>query len=164
MQKNIFLGLGSNLTNRADNLLSALSFIASSRRLDIKKISSFYETSPVGPAKRNFYNGVAQVSSNLSPQELLVLIKNIEKALGRKKTLRWGSRIIDIDILFFGNKIITQNDLSIPHKQIQNRLFVLAPLNEIAPNFIDPISKQKIKNLFRTASLNIATQMVKIIS
>jgi 2-amino-4-hydroxy-6-hydroxymethyldihydropteridine diphosphokinase len=144
MNNVIYLGLGSNIGDRAENIISALSFLQSSNFVKIKKISSFYETSPIGPKQRKFYNIAIRAITPLNPQGLLSLIKQIEKLIGRKKTLRWGPRVIDIDILFFKNIIITEKNLVIPHKEIQNRFFVLVSLNEIAGDFVCPLSNKKI--------------------
>jgi 2-amino-4-hydroxy-6-hydroxymethyldihydropteridine diphosphokinase len=144
MKSVIHLGLGSNIGDRAENIILALSFLQSSNFVKIKKISSFYKTSPIGPRQREFYNIAIKASTSLNPQGLLSLIKQTEILIGRKKTLRWGPRVIDVDILFFNNTVISDESLVIPHKEIQNRLFVLVPLNEIAGDFVCPLSNKKI--------------------
>jgi 2-amino-4-hydroxy-6-hydroxymethyldihydropteridine diphosphokinase len=147
MNNVIYLGLGSNIGKRAENIISALSFLQSSGFVKIEKTSSFYETFPIGPKQRKFYNITIKASTSLNPQNLLSLIKQIEELMGRKKTLHWGPRVIDIDILFFNNNIISEKNLIIPHKEIQNRLFVLIPLNEIAGDFVCPLSNKKISSI-----------------
>jgi 2-amino-4-hydroxy-6-hydroxymethyldihydropteridine diphosphokinase len=147
MNNVIYLGLGSNIGNRAENITSALSFLQSSCFIKIKKISSFYETSPIGQKQRNFYNIAVKATSSLNPQDLLALIKQIEKLIGRKRTLHWGPRVIDIDILFFNHIVIAEKNLVIPHKEILNRLFVLIPLSEIAKDFVYPIANKKISSI-----------------
>jgi 2-amino-4-hydroxy-6-hydroxymethyldihydropteridine diphosphokinase len=147
MNNVIYLGLGSNIGNRAENIISALSLLQSSSFVKIEKISSFYETSPIGPKQRKFYNIAIKAGTPLNPQDVLSLIKQIEELIGRKKTLHWGPRVIDIDILFFNNIIIAEKNLVIPHKEIQNRLFVLVPLNEIAGDFVCPFSNKKIGSI-----------------
>ena len=142
----IYLSLGSNIGNRKTKLEKALTELNKNNIKEIK-ISSFYETEPIGPKQRNFYNIAGKFKTNLSPQELLKTVKQIEEKLGRKKTYRWGPRVIDIDILFYGNKIIKTKNLIIPHKEIANRAFVLVPMKEIVPNFIHPIYRKTMKTL-----------------
>ena len=143
----IYLSLGSNIGNRKRNLEKALTEL---EKNDIKKIkiSSFYETEPVGPKQRNFYNIVGKFRTKLTPQELLKTVKQIEEYLGRTKTYRWGPRIIDIDILFYGKQTVKTKSLIIPHKEIINRAFVLVPMNEISPSFIHPMCHKTIKRMF----------------
>lgn len=140
----VYLSLGSNIGNRRKNIEKTLKEI---ENIGIKKIkiSSFYETEPIGPKQRNFYNIAGKFKTDCGPFELLKKLKQIEKKLGRKKTYRWGPRIIDVDILFYGRQIIDTEELIIPHKEIANRAFVLVPMNEIASNFIHPKLHKKIK-------------------
>jgi 2-amino-4-hydroxy-6-hydroxymethyldihydropteridine diphosphokinase len=161
MKNTIYLGLGSNIGSRAENIISALSLLQSSGYVDIKKASSFYETSPIGPKQRNFYNAVIKAKTNLNPNDFLSFIKEAEEIIGRVKTLYWGPRIIDIDILFFNNDIISEKHLTIPHKEIQNRLFVLIPFAEIAKNFFHPILKQKIGYILKGKINNESTKIPK---
>ena len=144
--KTIYLSLGSNIGNRKRNLQKAL---AELEKKDIKKlkVSSLYETSPVGPKQRNFYNIAGKFKTCLPPQELLKVLKSIEEKLGREKTFRWGPRVIDIDILFYGKQTIKTKNLIIPHKEIVNRAFVLIPMTEISAKYIHPVYKKTIKTL-----------------
>ncbi|MDR3243778.1 MAG: 2-amino-4-hydroxy-6-hydroxymethyldihydropteridine diphosphokinase [Elusimicrobiota bacterium] len=159
---NVFLGLGSNIGNRKANIVLALSILQSSGFVSIKDFSSFYETSPIGPKQRNFYNICIRADTLLEPLKLLDLIKDIENLMGRKKAKKWTARIIDIDILFFGNKIVKNDRLNIPHKEIKNRLFVLIPLSEIAPNLLFPNSNKKIKDILKDKLLTLNCQKIKI--
>jgi 2-amino-4-hydroxy-6-hydroxymethyldihydropteridine diphosphokinase len=144
--KTIYLSLGSNIGNRKRNLRRAL---AELEKQDIKeiKVSSLYETEPVGPEQRNFYNIAGKFKTSLQPGELLKVLKEIEEKLGREKTFRWGPRVIDIDILFYGKQVIKTKNLIIPHKEIINRAFVLVPMAEISANYIHPVYKKAIKTL-----------------
>ena len=142
----IYLSLGSNIGNRKKNLEKAVTELGKNNIENIK-ISSLYETEPVGPKQRNFYNIAGKFKTNLNPQELLKVLKQTEEKLGRTKTYRWGPRVIDIDILFYGKKAIKSKNLIIPHKEIPNRAFVLVPMNEIAPNFIHPVFHKAIKTI-----------------
>lgn len=157
----IYLSFGSNIKDRKKYIEKALVELAKN---DINKIkiSSYYKTSPVGPKQRDFYNLVGKFETSLTPKELLKLIKEIENCLGRTKTVKWGPRIIDIDILFYGNKIIKEKNLIIPHKEIQNRLFILQPLNEIASSLTHPKYKKQIKTLLKSASTKLTDTVIKI--
>ncbi|MBR3627787.1 MAG: 2-amino-4-hydroxy-6-hydroxymethyldihydropteridine diphosphokinase [Elusimicrobia bacterium] len=143
----IYLSLGSNIGNRRKNLEKAVKELEKNNIKKIK-ISSFYETEPVGPKQRNFYNVAGKFETNLSPQNLLKTVKQIEDKIGRKKTYRWGPRVIDIDILFYGKQIIKSKKLIIPHKEIINRAFVLVPMVEIVPKVVHPIYHKTIKRMF----------------
>ena len=143
----IYLSLGSNIGNRENNLKLALKEL--SEILRIKKISSIYETEPLLYQKQeNFLNIVVEVSYFDEAQSLLKNIKDIEKKMGRKATFRFGPRIIDIDIIFFNGKEINDENLTIPHKEWKNRLFVIAPLYEVLDRKIEEskfnISNQKV--------------------
>jgi 2-amino-4-hydroxy-6-hydroxymethyldihydropteridine diphosphokinase len=149
----IYLSLGSNIGNRKKNLEKALIELSKNNIKEIK-ISSFYETEPVGPKQRNFYNIAGKFKTNLNPQELLKAVKQIEEKLGRTKTYHWGPRVIDIDILFYGKQIIKSKNLVIPHKEIINRAFVLVPMNEIASNFVHPKNHKMIKTMCNNLEVN----------
>ena len=143
----IYLSLGSNIGNRENNLKLALKEL--SEILRIKKISSIYETEPLLYQKQeNFLNIVVEVSYFDEAESLLKNIKDIEKKMGRKATFRFGPRIIDIDIIFFNGKEINDENLTIPHKEWKNRLFVIAPLYEVLDREIEKskfnISNQKV--------------------
>lgn len=144
----IYLSLGSNIGNRRKNLENAISELEKNS-ITLLKLSSFYETEPVGPKQRNFYNIAGKFKTILTPIDLLKKVKQIEQKLGRIKTYHWGPRVIDIDILFYGKQIVKSKNLVIPHKEIVNRAFVLVPLKEIAPNFVHPVYHKKIKNLHK---------------
>lgn len=118
------------------------------RGITIKKISSFYETEPWGVKEQpKFINLAIEAETDFSPDELLFILKDIENRIGRTKTLRWGPRIIDLDILFYGDEIIDTEDLQIPHHMLHKRDFVLVPLDEISPAKIHPVFKKTIRQL-----------------
>ena len=140
----VFIGLGTNLGNREQNLKKAL--IELKTFIKIKHKSSVYETKPVGYKNQSdFLNMVIEGQTTLTPRRLLVSLKKVEKKLGRKKTFKNGPRIIDLDILFYEHTILKQRDLIIPHPEIQNRAFVLIPLAEIAAKK-RPWIKKRSKN------------------
>lgn len=141
-----YLGLGSNLGDRRQNLAKALKLM--SPQVKVMKLSSIYETEPVGYTDQPlFYNAVCQVSTALSPRELLHLAKEIEQRLGRRASFPNAPRPIDIDILFYDDKITRSKELIIPHPRLVERAFVLVPLAEIAPNLVHPEKGQTIKEL-----------------
>lgn len=138
MFANVVLILGGNLGDREELINQAVKSISEKNRLVAS--SAIYETQAWGNvAKGNFLNQVIQVETSVSPQKLLEKIQTIEEKLGRKRTETWGDRTMDIDILYFGNEVINTPELTIPHRFIQDRRFVLAPLAEILPDMIHPI-------------------------
>lgn len=143
----VFIALGSNLGDRAENLKKAI------REIELKlgamiKQSSVYETKPWGKTNQpDFFNQVVLVHSNKSPEECLLSLLNIEKQMGRKREEKWGARIIDLDLLYVNGTIIQTEKLVLPHPGIALRRFVLVPLVEIAPDFIHPISQKKQRQL-----------------
>jgi 2-amino-4-hydroxy-6-hydroxymethyldihydropteridine diphosphokinase len=127
-----YLGIGSNLGDRKKNIKRALEILENIEGIRIEKVSKIYETEPLGgPPQGEFLNGVIKIKTSLSPFQLLRILKRIEKDLGRKKRVRFGPREIDLDILFYGGKIINTRTLKIPHPRIFEREFVLKPLTEI---------------------------------
>ncbi len=115
----------------------------------IVKQSSLYESEPLGDAKTWFVNSVIEIETESAPEQLLKSLLAIEKTMGRKRVRgkRWGSRIIDLDILLFDSEVIEKRNLKIPHPEIQNRRFVLAPLSELAPQFIHPKLNASVSEL-----------------
>jgi 2-amino-4-hydroxy-6-hydroxymethyldihydropteridine diphosphokinase len=140
-----YLSLGSNLGNRQANLDMALKLL--SERMRMGKVSSIYDTEPLGNINQpRFLNLACEVFTHLTPEGLLALSKGIERKMGRYS--RSGEpRIIDIDILFYGDKVVDTRDLVIPHPKMEERSFVLVPLAEIAPDLVHPVLKKKIKEM-----------------
>ena len=136
---NVYLSLGSNLGDRQHNLNMALELL--SQRVNVRKVSSTYETEPVGnPDQPLFLNQVVRIQTRLAPLELLTLTQGIEFKLGRIRDKANAPRSLDIDILFYGDQIIKNRQLTVPHPRIEERAFVLVPLVEIAPKLIHPVS------------------------
>jgi 2-amino-4-hydroxy-6-hydroxymethyldihydropteridine diphosphokinase len=134
-----FLGLGSNLGDRAGNLKSAIRLLDNENEIKVTKISSVYETEPIGNMEQSsFYNCVIEIETDLKPIELLKAGNQVEAELKRERSIRWGPRTIDIDILLYGNLAIKESELQIPHPRICERAFVLVPLLELSPKIEIP--------------------------
>ncbi len=139
----IILGLGSNLGDREANLASVL--LELPPEVLVRDVSSIYRTTPWGYYDQpDFYNQVISASTTLTPRELLGHLKQIEKRIGRTPTFRYGPRQVDIDILFYGDQVVEEEDLVIPHPRLEERAFVLIPLQEIMPDLILPLSERPI--------------------
>lgn len=143
------IAIGSNLGDRVANFFDAIERIRALPKTRVTRMSSVYESEPHGDAKTWFVNGVIEIETELSAEELLRKLLAIETAMGRKRVSgkRWGSRVIDLDILLFDAAIIDKRNLKIPHPEIPNRRFVLAPLAEIAPQLVHPGLGQTITDL-----------------
>lgn len=129
------LGLGSNIGDKASNIAEALARLEEGGALRILVRSRLYRTAPWGDTDQDwFVNACAIAETSLSPEDLLARCKGVEEGLGRVRTRRWGPRLIDIDILFYGEERIEAPGLVIPHRELLNRAFVLAPLADIAPD------------------------------
>ena len=142
----VAFGLGSNLGGRLQNLREAVERLSYSGFI-IERKSNVFETEPWGVAEQpSFLNACIKVKteSKFSPQEILRIIKKIESDMGREENYRYGPRIIDIDILLIGSTVYTNEFLTIPHKEIFNRAFVLYPLAEICPDWVHPATGEKV--------------------
>ena len=138
------MAFGSNLGDRLKNIKSALAAIRADSHIKVLKASWIIETKPQGgPRQGDYLNGVAKIKTSLAPIALLRVLKHIEKSMGRKKGVRFGPRIIDLDILLYGDKIIHSKRLIVPHPRMRQREFVMGPLREIEPNidtFLDKLA------------------------
>ena len=137
----VFLGLGGNLGDRDANLREALTRLDATKDIRVLRVSSFYETEPVGPPQPRYLNAACAVETTLSPEELLDAIHRVEDDMGREREVqdRWGPRNIDVDLLFYGDETINSDCLTVPHREGHTREFVLRPMAEIAPDFEHPV-------------------------
>jgi 2-amino-4-hydroxy-6-hydroxymethyldihydropteridine diphosphokinase len=143
-----FIGIGSNIGDPLSNCLDAIENVVSLEQITLTKQSALYKTEPVGFRDQDwFINGVIEVKTSCSPRTLLEALKVIEYEMGRKEGQRWGPRVIDLDILFYGQEIIDEEGLVIPHPELHKRGFVLIPLNEIAPYVIHPAFGVSVRGL-----------------
>ncbi|OOF80539.1 2-amino-4-hydroxy-6-hydroxymethyldihydropteridine diphosphokinase [Rodentibacter caecimuris] len=135
----VYIALGSNLNTPSKQLNSALKAIENLPQTRFIAVSSFYQSKPLGPQDQpDYVNAVAKIETALPPLSLLDELQHIENEQGRIRLRRWGERTLDLDILLYGNEIIQNERLIIPHYDMQNREFVIVPLMEIAPDFIFP--------------------------
>jgi 2-amino-4-hydroxy-6-hydroxymethyldihydropteridine diphosphokinase len=149
----IFIGLGSNLGDRAAYLHRALSELSELHQTTVKKLSSVYETEPVGVKDQpKFLNMVAELDSMLRPDDLVRELKEIEHRVGRTLREHWGPREIDLDLLYYGGEMLNETALQVPHPEISNRRFVLVPLKEIAAEFQDPLRHLSVEDLLQRCS------------
>lgn len=147
----VYFSLGSNLGNRQENLNRALDLL--SQRLRVEQISSIYDTEPVGDSSQpRFLNMVCKVTTGLEPKALLALVKGIEAKMGRLPNTTNLPRPIDIDILLYGNRVVNEPELIIPHPRLTERAFVVIPLAEIAADLVHPVTGQVIKELAKSVA------------
>jgi dihydroneopterin aldolase / 2-amino-4-hydroxy-6-hydroxymethyldihydropteridine diphosphokinase len=152
MPHRVFIGIGSNLGERRSNCREARQRIAQLPKTRVVKESSLYESEPHGNAKTWFANSVIEVETEMPSAEFLKKLLAIEEEMGRKrvKGKKWGSRVIDLDILFFDNEIVAKRNLKIPHPRIAERRFVLLPLSELAPQLIHPSLNMSVSEMLAT--------------
>ncbi|MGO9469593.1 MAG: 2-amino-4-hydroxy-6-hydroxymethyldihydropteridine diphosphokinase [Isosphaeraceae bacterium] len=149
MSSRVMIGLGSNLGDRRETLEAAIRALGDVPGIIVHRVSSFRETEPVGgPAGQGMYlNAAAALETRLDPFELLRALQQIEARFGRLRTVRWGARTLDLDLLLYQDRIIDTPELKVPHPRLASRRFVLEPLAEIAPHAVEPVSKRTIAEL-----------------
>jgi len=142
-----YVALGSNLGNKKENLLKAIELLKN-HGITVLAVSSFLVTKPYGVTDQpDFLNGAIKLEYNKSPEELLETLLTVEAEMGRVRVRHWGERIIDLDLLLFGQEVIKTKKLVVPHEDMENREFVLAPLAEIAPQVVLPNKNETIAEL-----------------
>ncbi len=149
MESDVFIALGANEGDRELNLLRGVAELGRLLGTRITALSGFYDTEPVGPVPQgNFLNAVVRLETSLSPRQLLDELQRIETAVfRRRREVPGGPRPMDLDILFYGNLIVDEADLAIPHRRLHERRFVLVPLAEIVPGFIHPLLHRSVAQL-----------------
>ena len=144
----VYLGIGSNMGDKEQHIRDAIAVFSEHPKCRNVEVSSFYTTKPYGVTKQDdFVNGVFCVETLLTPEEVLLLIQEIETMQNRVRTIHWGPRTIDVDILFYDDAIIGTRDLVIPHPEIQKRDFVLVPLCELAGFMMHPVLGKRMQEL-----------------
>ncbi len=143
-----YIGVGSNLGDALQNCKDAVESLSRVNEIQLTRMSSVYKSEPVGIENQNwFVNAVVEVRTTLAAHDLLDVLQNIENTMGRRRGIKGGPRIIDLDLLFYGQNVIEENGLKVPHPEIQRRRFVLEPLNEIASYFIHPAFGVSVRGL-----------------
>lgn len=146
----VLIALGSNIGDRENFLRGALDGLQTTPGFRLHRVSSFYETSPVGPQDQDDYlNACALGESLLSPEGLLHRLQDLEQEAHRTREVRWGPRTLDLDLLYYGDLVTHHPDLTLPHPRLQDRTFVLEPATEIAPNFIDPRYQKPLSQIYK---------------
>lgn len=148
MDNIVFVGLGSNKNDRIAYIKKALFYISENELNTVEKISSLYESKPYGVKEQgNFYNAAAKIKTQLSIKDFFIFCKKIEKKVGRTKSIKWGAREIDIDILFYNDLIYSDNELTVPHAEFLLRDFAFVPVIEINPDLIHPVLNKKLSEI-----------------
>lgn len=162
LKKKAYIGIGSNIGDKTANCKKAIELLKENPQIKAAKISSFYETEPVGYKEQEwFVNCAVEIETDLNPQELILLCQTIESKLGRKRKIKYGPRIIDLDILLYNNDIIDTTELKIPHPEMHKRSFVLKPLSDIAPDAVHPVLKKTIEKLLNNLTEESAINKIK---
>ncbi len=144
-----YIAIGSNIGNRIDFMRQATALINNNEMCSTVIASAVYETKPYGDTEQqNFFNAVIKIKTLLSLDGLFELLKHIETRVGRNKSRHWGPREIDLDLLFYNDVIYSDERLTVPHKDVQNRDFVLVPLCEISPDFVHPVLDKKVCDIY----------------
>jgi len=157
----VFIALGSNIGDRLGFLQKAMDALGSAPGFKVRRVSSVYETEPVGKKDQpQFLNAAVELDSPMSPEDALVNLKQIERAVGRTPSERWGPREIDLDLIYVQDLVVNGPGLVLPHPEVASRRFVLTPLAEIAPEFVDPLRKRSLSELL--ASCPDPNSVVKI--
>lgn len=144
------IALGSNLGNSREILEAALQSLGHRQGIQVLTCSHWYQTAAVGPPQPDYLNGCALLSVVLSPQELLAALLQTEGQFGRVRRERWGPRTLDLDLLLYGDSVLNSPELQIPHPRMRERAFVLIPLAQICPDWVEPVSGRTIAQLAKT--------------
>lgn len=138
-----YIGVGTNQGDKEENIRQALELLRAANRIYVIAVAPLYKTEPVGYENQDwFLNTVAEIETSLSPFELLDALMSIENEMGRVRTVRWGPRVMDLDILLYGNQTIHAPNLEIPHPRLEERAFVVVPLADLCPDMLLPTGLQ----------------------
>ncbi len=150
-RETVFIGFGSNVGDRVDFCDRAVTLLSLLPHSQLAGVSLLYETEPVNdgsnPGEGWFLNGVVQIETDIAPKSLLSVLREIERSLGRDQDNRSGPRTIDLDILFYGRRVINEPDLVVPHPRLHQRRFVLMPLSELDPLFVHPVRQRTVNQM-----------------
>ncbi|MFZ5642705.1 MAG: 2-amino-4-hydroxy-6-hydroxymethyldihydropteridine diphosphokinase [Bacillota bacterium] len=157
MPEKVYVGIGSNIGDKKGSIIKALELLKADGRFSGVKTAPFYKTDPVGYTDQDwFLNTVAAFETDLSPHELLRVLMSIEEEMGRVRTIRWGPRVIDLDIILYGDLKIDFPNLQVPHPRLEERAFVVAPLADLSPDLVMPCGKTSFllaEELIKTQSI-----------
>jgi len=143
-----YIGLGSNVGDRIGHLEEAIRRIGNLPDTEVESVSSAYDTAPIGRTDQpRFLNAVVRVRTGLSPRELLGELLRIERELGRERKERWGPRTVDLDLLLYDDRVISEPGLQVPHPRLHERAFVLVPLEELDPRLVHPVLGKTVREL-----------------
>ncbi len=148
------VALGSNLGDSPRILEAAIAYLDATPGISVKQTSHWYQTAPIGPPQPDYLNGCALVQVQLTPHQLLESLLAIENKFGRMRWERWGPRTLDLDLLFYEDAIVATPNLQVPHPRMRERAFVLVPLAEIAPDWVDPVSGEAISQLLQQIDIS----------
>lgn len=145
MAERVFIGLGSNLGRKEENIRRALDLLAGDGRMSLVGVAPLYRTGPVGYLDQDwFLNTVAEVETGLPPPDLLKILMDIENLMGRERAIHWGPRVIDLDILLYGGRLVRSPDLEIPHPRLEERAFAVVPLAFLHPDMVLPGGRKAV--------------------
>ena len=157
-----YIGMGTNLGDRAAALRSAVEELGRRKGVRLKDASSVYETAPVGVTDQpDFLNAVLRIETDLSGRALLELLLEVERVFGRVRKEKWGPRTLDLDVLLYGDAVLREDGLLVPHPHLHERAFVLLPLCDLCPDGLHPVLKRTFRELARSIGANQEVQRVE---
>ncbi len=158
----VFISIGSNMGDKYNNCIQGIQHLDALSGITVVSVSPFYKTEPVDYTDQDwFVNGAIKMETKLDPEALMLSLKHIEQALGQyEKTVRFGPRILDLDIIMYGNLISHSDRVTLPHPRMHKRCFVLKPLCDIAPNTVHPVLKKSFKELLSEVENDMEQEVV----